>query len=440
MLLGFIFSILTATYTVSSTTSVECGGDVPVGSTYQYSRSASTGQKGQMTAGNSTTLHLSGWTGCTIDSVVLSMRSNKEQGSGSMEMRIGERVVWKIADSAFADKAWHGSYTTDWVDISKVLHEKVGAGEDVEIYIEASKNSLYINGYTIYYSQPDPEAYEVCFVTGLSESPDRLMEMAVGSGVVLPNGVDTLVWHFVGWSEKDVMDEVVCPTIWKAGERYFPKSDCTLWAVYSDGDGGVSTTDCQSGEYVLVSAYFNAAMSGGVNSKEIATTSVVMDTMEIGTYRLASDVHDSMVYRIDFKEDSMVVMHHPASSTMVGYSGTYLQNNEAVWRYRILMDGSYCFYYQDNASYRMLYIGYNLAGNHKELVGYVVPVNLSKMQQGGLVLFPVTEVLFTSWPFGKFDGIDDVIYDEKETGEYTLRFGNYILYIKNGKKYLHIGR
>ena len=158
MILGLLFSILTATYTVSSTTSVECGGDVPAGSAYHYSRSASTGQKGQMTAGNSTTLRLSGWSGCTIDSVVLSMRSNKEQGAGSMEMRIGERVVWRITDSPFADKAWHGSYTADWVDISKGMHEKVGAGEDVEIYIEASKNSLYINSYTIYYSQPAPEA------------------------------------------------------------------------------------------------------------------------------------------------------------------------------------------------------------------------------------------------------------------------------------------
>lgn len=440
MILGFLFSILTATYTLSSTTTVEASGDVPEGSAYYYSRSASTGQKGQMTAGNSTTLRLSGWFGCTIDSVVLSMRSNKEQGAGSMEMRIGERVVWRITDSAFADKAWHGSYTTDWVDISKGMHEKVGAGEDVEICIEASKNSLYINSYTIYYSQPAPEAYEVCFVTGLSESPDCLMERTIGSGVVLPNGVDTLAWHFLGWSEKDVLEEVACPTIWKAGECYFPKTNCTLWAVYADSDGVVAVNDCQSGEYVIASSYFNVAMSDGVNGKEIATTSVVIDTTEIGDYCLASDVHNNMVYRIDFKEDSMAMIRHAASNTMVGYGGTYLQNNEAVWHYRILSDGSCCFYYQDDALSRMLYIGYNLAGEHKELVAYVIPVDLSKMQQGGLLLFPVTEVHFTSWPFGKFDGVDDVICTEKETGEYILRFGSYTLYIKSGKKYLHIGQ
>ena len=57
MLLGFIFSILTATYSLSSTTLVEVSGDVPTGSTYTYERTATSGQKGQMTEGNSTRLH-----------------------------------------------------------------------------------------------------------------------------------------------------------------------------------------------------------------------------------------------------------------------------------------------------------------------------------------------------------------------------------------------
>ena len=56
MILGLIFSILSVTYTVASSNSVDVTGEAPISSNVVYSRSGTTGQKGQMTAGNSTTL------------------------------------------------------------------------------------------------------------------------------------------------------------------------------------------------------------------------------------------------------------------------------------------------------------------------------------------------------------------------------------------------
>ena len=102
MLLGFIFSILTATYSLSSTTLVEVSGDVPTGSTYTYERSATSGQKGQMTEGNSTRLHLEGWDGCTIHSIDLQMHSNKSSGRGSLQVCVGEDVIWSVVDETFS--------------------------------------------------------------------------------------------------------------------------------------------------------------------------------------------------------------------------------------------------------------------------------------------------------------------------------------------------
>ena len=77
-----------------------------------------------MTSGNSTTLQLTGWDGCILDSVVLSMHSNTAQGAGSLTMHIGERLVWKIADADFAHDTWYGSYTTNWVDITEYRDQK----------------------------------------------------------------------------------------------------------------------------------------------------------------------------------------------------------------------------------------------------------------------------------------------------------------------------
>ena len=90
MLLGFLLSILTATYTLNSTTSVEQTGTAPTSSVAIYERTATTGQKGQMTAGNSTRLELSGWDGCTIVGIELQMRSNTSSGAGSLVVQIGK--------------------------------------------------------------------------------------------------------------------------------------------------------------------------------------------------------------------------------------------------------------------------------------------------------------------------------------------------------------
>ena len=105
MILGLLISILSATYTITSSSSIEESGTIPVGSEATYSRSGTTGRVGQMTAGNSTLLVLDNWDRIEIDSIALEMRSNKTAGAGSLNVSIGENIVWKIKDADFSDKA-----------------------------------------------------------------------------------------------------------------------------------------------------------------------------------------------------------------------------------------------------------------------------------------------------------------------------------------------
>jgi hypothetical protein len=113
MLLGILLSILTATYTLNSTTSVEQTGTAPTSSVAIYERSAATGQKGQMTAGNSTRLDLSGWDGCTIVGIELQMRSNTSSGAGSLMVQIGKDTLWSIENKSFNDNQWAGQFSTN---------------------------------------------------------------------------------------------------------------------------------------------------------------------------------------------------------------------------------------------------------------------------------------------------------------------------------------
>ena len=439
MILGLLISILSVSYIVTSSNSVEVNGSAPIGTIATYERSGTTGKKGQMTSGNSTTLELTGWEGYVIDSVVLSMCSNSTQGAGSLCMQIGEKNVWEIPDTDFASVKWHGSFSSAWVDIRQKIAQQVGFEEQISIHIKASKNSLYIDSYTIYYTIPEKEAYEVQFVSGLSEKPAPIKEEAIGSGILLPEWRDTLHYQFVGWCEKEVIDQTSCPRLLTAGELYFPQRHCTLWAVYADGEIVENSTSNQSGEYAIAmeNKYWQNALSGSITNGMIATRKISIEPTSDGKIRLLTGIEKDMAYQIDFKEDSTLTIRHISTGKNIGYSGSKLAEKASIWHYRTLPDDTYCIYYIDNNTYRILRMGNGSDGKHPEIVAYTTRADISLMLENGLLLFEAQEVKFTSWPFGKFDNVENIWKPQVEQ-DYTIRWGQYLLHIKNGKKMLQI--
>ena len=227
----------------------------------------------------------------------------------------------------------------------------------------------------------------------------------------------------------------------QAGTRYYPVYDCWLWAVYSDSEGNIHSTNAVSGEYVLANTFWQIALKGGVENEEIATTSISIEEDANGEYMLITGAEKSMTYYIDFMEDNTATIQHIGSKTMIGYDGTHLASGNDVWQYRLLDDGSYCFYYNDKGQTRMLCLGYGKDGNNNQLVAYLNRANVDVMTGKGFLLFPVGEAKrpqFTSWPFGKLNSVEDVPVPNVKSrdGEYMLYLGNAILHIKNGQKTL----
>lgn len=160
----------TVTYTVASATSVTVSGDAPEGSSATF-KNTYTSNKQQMTSGNSQTYTLSGYDGCAITGIKLSMKSNASGGGGSLSVKAGSKTIASIADSKFNTASWNGNWSTSFVDIKPTVTETlVGAGEDVVVVIKASANSLYCQSITITYEstgnaggggtvdpEPDPE-------------------------------------------------------------------------------------------------------------------------------------------------------------------------------------------------------------------------------------------------------------------------------------------
>ena len=440
MILTILLSILTATFSLKSTTSVGESGVIPPTSMVSYERSANSGQKGQMTAGNATRLELRGWDGCTIHSVSLQMRSNTQSGVGSLTMKIGVDTVWAIYNQPFKEEVWAGQYSTNWVDIQKDMNVVVGEDECIEIIISATENSLYINSYTICYEAAVPQAYTVNFNTGLDTCPASISQTEPGVPIELPMWQDTACWHFVGWTEVEILEYQVLAPILPAGEEYVPRKNITLWAVYTDVKEYLPLEDYESGSYVI--AYRNTfteyltgsgmAMCGGVEDGYVPIMDVEMQRNADSVYCLESRVVESMLYDVVFVDDSTLILKHSIEGA-IGYKGNKIDSQESVWKYKVLEDGSmiiYCVY--NNRTYA-LYMGY--VGD--EVGVYVQYVDIDGWTKDGFWLYPKIEKRYASWPFGKYDSVESIMHPESRD-DAVYQLGIYKIHIRDGKKMIYL--
>ncbi len=362
---AYAAGLKTVVYTVHSKTSVLADGDEPVGSMATFEQTGA-GQKGQMTAGNSTIFTLTGLQGVNLYRISLEMRSNQSSGAGSLLASVGNKTLCTMPDAPFSD--WYGDYTNSFVPITFETEggytflpiEEGGDGTTLEIYIEASSNSLYVASYTLVYSMESPMPYTVHFQTNSEELIGSLTEETIGSGVVLPDCADAdSVWYFKGWTMQTVQEtdrEENLPIIYAAGERFYPLGDTQLYALYTDNkntmpDRWLQDTIFESGYYLIADSVFQQIAVGPVNSDgRIPASSIVLH--EVTEERLhicpLAGYHDEMVYYIDFLPDSMATIQHAKTQRYVGYPATSsvaLKAEKTLWNYRVMPLNQVSFYH-----------------------------------------------------------------------------------------------
>ena len=151
-----VVSVNSVTYTVKSKTSVSTSGTAPEGSSITFN-STSDNNNDQMTSGKSQTYTITGFEGCTIKKVVLSMHSNSSKGAGTFSLKAGTTELAAIKNSTTFNKWYNNtSYSTSYKDVTVSLTNDsytIKANEDVVIVIKASVNSLYCQSVTIEYEQ-----------------------------------------------------------------------------------------------------------------------------------------------------------------------------------------------------------------------------------------------------------------------------------------------
>ncbi len=156
-----------AVYTLANKTSVTPSGALE-GSTATFLNNG-TNNVDQMTGGKSMTLTLSGYDGATIKGLTLSMHSNGSSGAGTFSLVIGSTTVAEISSAKGFDQWFDNtSFGTAYRNVHVPFDDDVvvGTGENIQVVIAASANSLYCQSFSFCYEEPAPAAVAKPTISG----------------------------------------------------------------------------------------------------------------------------------------------------------------------------------------------------------------------------------------------------------------------------------
>ncbi len=446
--------LLIALYTITGKEAV-ADGTVPPGSSCTYVQSGT--KSGQMTAGNTIDLVLTGYDGATISSVTLMMRSNSSAGAGSMQLQVGEQTVWQIADAAFNTASWYGAYSSDFVPIENTFTNLVVPdGGAISLHMAASVNSLYLQSVQINYTIPAAQPCTVSFDTHTNLRVSPVTEQTAGAGVILPEfQIYDADWQFYGWADNPLIETTTKPlSVYPAQSLYHPSTDCTLHAVYKHtGEEPVwLAADSIGTDTYILAAYAPELFADHVlrAAGAVADGHLLLQPgaaiVEGDEVVLPTTVYGAEeVYTVTRSSDTTVTIRHTATSKYVtlGKSSNFTTSSTATRHWQITPydaadapRGAYSLSQQlDGTTY---YVGVDFQAS--EYVFYLKPTT-AVTNVKPLLLYSTTNIerepsAYTSYING--EGVEQTTADGQNMTDYTLDLGTYTIHIHNGKKTLQL--
>ena len=219
-----------AVYTPTSTSTVTSSGTIPTGSTSTFTCDAYTSSD-KVQLGNlhtNFTLTLTGYTGQTIRSILLTMKSNQSSGSGSLSVTAGSTTIASISNAAFNSSTWNGEWSTSWVLIELDLTEyDVGNNENIVIQITGSANSIFVADVRVQFETTEIDNTAVTFAQMIL---DDITCNSLGTTAPDPEDWGILVefWEdgtTITTAGKEVLVEVI------AAEYADPQTDAEILAA-----------------------------------------------------------------------------------------------------------------------------------------------------------------------------------------------------------------
>ena len=161
------------------------------------------------------TLTLSGYAGKKITGLTMSMKSNSSSGAGYLDFKAGKTSLATIGSSSngikFNNSAWHGSWSTSYVDVDVTMSNDSYAiqdGDEVVIVLGATENSLYCQHFKLTYEDAVSVNYTISWmVNGKTYSEGNPSTQVIGGEKVTtlptaPSAINGKV--FVGWTDTEI--------------------------------------------------------------------------------------------------------------------------------------------------------------------------------------------------------------------------------------------
>lgn len=409
-LLLLLLSVMT--FTVQSKSDVEVSGTCPPLLEVSYS---CTYQKGDVRAGDTATLSLTGLNGIALETVAIYMKSNKSSGAGKITISADGSVIGQ-EEGTYAD--WFGGYNN--TDFQPIGWSGTQKADMLQVQITGTVNSLHIEKYEIQYSEG--ARYTVTLMNG-NEVYQELKEKNGGSGVVLPALSSTGEWQFMGWSETEFWEVTSIPQFHAPESTFRPSHDCRLWAVYQKGSSlkQLYVKDLTEwGIYIYFHSVTYKAMSG----------TPVDGRMESAPLDLNDE---KQYYRVQYINPDTAYIFDMRSETPIGYSGTKLAAVLSPWK--VYHEGEETLFYTEiNKKNYVLWPDLTDEGGNEWYTG------LWQAEPGSSpirLIAPMEQhISYTCHP--EAQGIEATHAGADGKERVLMNIGNYELIIKNGKKQLRL--
>ena len=403
-LLLIILSVMT--WTVESKNTVSGSGECPNDMKVTY---ANTYNKGQVRANDTATLTLSNLGGITLEKIEMAMRSNNNAGAGSVTVFLNDKKA--------------SSTTITYKEVGDAVQVFTGAEQNVQslcVQLTGSENSLYVDSYTITYTQAPP--HTVTLMNGTTVY-GTLTETQGNEGVILPALPDSAEWHFAGWSETEFYAQYTAPELIEAEAKYYPHDDLTLWAVYVNRPLAemVYVSELESGRYI----YFNAT-----------TNQAVGGAPEGGILRCddADVTKTNQWYDITFNASlDSATIQHVESGAYIGYNkSAKIEEKKSVWNV-LHNDTQTVFYSTISGKTYVLFPNLLDATSGVYYAGLIQTPNIASSPTVLMVAQEAGKPVYTCHPEGGQAVIELPVDHQRE---YRIPFGTFELLIRNGNKYL----
>lgn len=221
------------------------------------------GQGVQVTTGKTGANATSPVSFSNVSQIVVTYNTNKSAGNGTIKVQIGSNDVVSTAVQ------YHSVENGTTADFQTTFRFEPRQSGSIKLTTDVTTNSIWIKEIEITHFN-NASAYTIKFdAGGGTYAGSDLTESSANAGITLPtatpsSGSASEGWGFYGWATvaKNSSPESAPTIVGKSGDKYYPTSSHTLYAVYAVGE---YTKITSSGDLTAGGNYLIAANSGGHN-------------------------------------------------------------------------------------------------------------------------------------------------------------------------------